>query len=108
MLILSRINLATAYRGRDRKSVTIPRGRTACGTENIGGARIFPNAIMPFLNWLLILSSAYPLGRAWRANRQTTLLQAVNWAIVAWAGWVGALCPHSDQQAVASVHYLAL
>jgi len=36
----------------------------------------------------LLLTGAYPLWRAWRANRQTTLRQAVVWAACAWAAWV--------------------
>jgi hypothetical protein len=39
--------------------------------------------------WLMVLTGAYPLWRAWLANRSTTLFQAVNWAIAAWAAWGG-------------------
>jgi hypothetical protein len=38
----------------------------------------------PFLMFLL---SAYPMGRAWQANRKTSLFQAMCWAIAAWAAW---------------------
>jgi hypothetical protein len=36
----------------------------------------------------LLLTGSYPLWRAWRANRATTLRQAVVWAGLAWAAWV--------------------
>lgn len=36
----------------------------------------------------LLLTAALPLARAWRANRGTSLVQAVHWAIAAWLGWV--------------------
>jgi hypothetical protein len=38
-----------------------------------------------------MLTAAYPFWLAWRANRRTTLLQAVNWAIGAWVAWLTAL-----------------
>src|SRR5947209_8235340 len=43
---------------------------------------------MLWLCTLCLLTGAYPLGRAYAANRQTTLRQAVLWAAGAWAGWV--------------------
>jgi hypothetical protein len=43
------------------------------------------------LCWLILLTGAYPLWLAWRANRGTTLLQAVNWSVGAWAAWLAAL-----------------
>src|SRR5260370_5873652 len=45
---------------------------------------------MHLLCWLILLTAAYPLWRAWQANRRTSLVQAVHWAIIAWAGWGGA------------------
>ena len=36
---------------------------------------------------LVWLTDVYPLWRAWQANRQTSLRQAVSWAIASWAGW---------------------
>src|SRR5262245_37385713 len=36
---------------------------------------------------LLFVTGAVPLWYAWRANRQTSLLQAVNWAVTAWTVW---------------------
>jgi hypothetical protein len=40
---------------------------------------------------LLLLSAAYPLWLAWQGNRGTSLLHAVGWAILAWAGWGGVM-----------------
>jgi hypothetical protein len=40
---------------------------------------------------VLVLTAAYPLWRAWTANRTTTLRHALGWAVAAWLGWVGAL-----------------
>jgi hypothetical protein len=59
--------------------------------------------------WLILMTGAYPLWRAWRANRRTSLLHAVNWAIGAWAVWCwalgsAALAPGGDLAA----RYLAL
>jgi hypothetical protein len=45
---------------------------------------------MPVVWGLLFLTGFYPLVEACRANRDTTLRQAVLWALVAWAAWVGA------------------
>jgi len=39
------------------------------------------------VSWLVVLSGAYPLARAWHANRATTLHQAICWAAAAWAAW---------------------
>jgi hypothetical protein len=40
------------------------------------------------LAWgLLLLTGIYPLGRAFRLNRHTTLRPALGWAILAWAAW---------------------
>lgn len=40
---------------------------------------------------LFFVTSAYPFGVAWRANRRTTLAQAVVWAVAAWVAWGGSL-----------------
>jgi hypothetical protein len=37
---------------------------------------------------LVLLGGFYPLCRAWRANRRTTLRPALAWAGCAWAAWV--------------------
>jgi hypothetical protein len=39
---------------------------------------------------LLLLTGFYPLWRAWRANRDTTIRPAVAWAAGAWAAWCAA------------------
>jgi hypothetical protein len=44
-------------------------------------------ATMMALSWVVLLTGAYPLGRAWWANRETTLVYAVGWAAAAWATW---------------------
>jgi hypothetical protein len=46
---------------------------------------------MAILSFLLLSSAAYPLWLVWRANRHTTLIHAVSWAIAAWAAWGGAI-----------------
>src|SRR5579862_8189958 len=39
---------------------------------------------------LLLASAAYPLWKAWQANRRTSLAHAVGWAVAAWAAWLAA------------------
>jgi hypothetical protein len=56
---------------------------------------------MTGLSAVLLLAGAYVLGRAWWANRQTTLGHAVGWSVAAWAAWTGAVLlawmrPESD------------
>ena len=59
--------------------------------------------------WLVLLTACYPLWRAWLANRPTTLLQAVNWSVVAWAAWACALVPGAaETPAGVALVYLAL
>ncbi len=59
---------------------------------------------------LALTMAAYPLFRAWRANRQTPLLQSVLWAAGAWVCWLlvfaGAALGHEDE--IAFGRYLAL
>jgi hypothetical protein len=43
---------------------------------------------MLWLCTLAVATAAWPLGRTWWANRQTTLLQAVLWAAGAWVAWL--------------------
>ena len=38
---------------------------------------------------LLLLTGAYPLGRAWLANRRSSLAHALAWAALAWLAWLG-------------------
>ncbi len=54
---------------------------------------------------LLLLTGFYPLWRAWRANRRTTLRHAIGWSTATWAAWVGAAGLGPD---AALVRYLAL
>jgi hypothetical protein len=65
---------------------------------------------MALVAWLILLTGAYPLWHAWRANRQTPLAQALAWAVAAWAAWATALAaewlrPADDPVAL---RYLAL
>jgi hypothetical protein len=46
---------------------------------------------MQRLCWLVFLSGAYPIWRAWLANRNTSLLHAVTWAGAAWVAWGGTI-----------------
>jgi hypothetical protein len=55
---------------------------------------------------LLFLTGAYPLWYAWRANRQTSLLQAVNWAVTAWTVW-GLTVAAAGTAHARLLHYLA-
>jgi hypothetical protein len=58
---------------------------------------------------LMFLSGAYPLWLAWRGNRRTTLLQAVNWSAAAWLGWVGMVALNGQGAARGEMaRYLAL
>src|SRR5437763_11762318 len=41
--------------------------------------------------WLLCVTGSYPLWRAWRGNRRTSLAHAVGWAAAAWTAWCGTL-----------------
>jgi hypothetical protein len=47
--------------------------------------------MMPIACGVLLVTGAYPLFEAWRANRRTALSHAVGWTFLAWAAWVGAL-----------------
>jgi hypothetical protein len=38
---------------------------------------------MALVAWLILLTGAYPLWHGWRANRETTLLPALAWALAA-------------------------
>jgi hypothetical protein len=44
---------------------------------------------MNLLAALLLLTALYPLAKALRANRRTTLRQPLLWALAAWAAWTG-------------------
>jgi hypothetical protein len=59
---------------------------------------------------LLFGSGAYPFWQAWRANRRTSLLPAVYWALAAWLAWGGTFAAVELGQAGAmdASRYLAL
>src|SRR6516165_3721446 len=42
---------------------------------------------MQVLGLVILLTSAFPIWQAWRANRARTLLHAIYWAILAWMAW---------------------
>jgi hypothetical protein len=65
---------------------------------------------MHLLCWFILLTAAYPLWRAWQANRRTSLVQAVHWAIIAWAGWgvAFAMANRASFSAAVAGSYLAL
>lgn len=44
---------------------------------------------MVVLAALLLLTGVYPLAKALRANRSTTLRQPLLWALLAWSAWAG-------------------
>jgi hypothetical protein len=59
--------------------------------------------------WLVFLAGAFPLDRAWRANRRTSLFSMMNWTIVAWLTWSWALALASKPgKDLALARYLAL
>jgi hypothetical protein len=58
---------------------------------------------------ILLLSGAYPLWKAWRANRATSLRDALGWACLAWLAWVGTLVALAGAASGAAVaRYLSL
>src|ERR1017187_10383750 len=64
---------------------------------------------MPILLAILIVSGAVPIGRAIWANRGTSLLHALVWAMIAWLMWgVAFLCDDLEGAAVQPVRYCAL
>jgi hypothetical protein len=65
---------------------------------------------MAVLAWVILVTGAYPLWRAWRANRRTTLRHTLAWALAAWAAWVVALLADWRGQAPGppAVRYFAL
>src|SRR5262249_61185707 len=67
--------------------------------------------LMPALFLALFLIGLYPLLRAWWANRQTTLFQALNWALAAWLAWILTLFvadPRGTPGQLDAARYLAL
>src|SRR5919201_4999463 len=65
---------------------------------------------MQVLCWLILVTGVYPLSRAWLANRRTSLLQSVHWAMLAWVAWGVTLAGADRWPAAAAAvgKYLAL
>jgi hypothetical protein len=65
---------------------------------------------MAVVAWVVLVTGAYPLGQAWRANRRTTLQWTLAWALAAWAAWAGALLADWSGPAAGTpaLRYLAL
>src|SRR5437764_12294899 len=61
---------------------------------------------MLWLSCAIVLTAVFPLVGAWRANRHTTLLQAVFWAGGAWAAWLLTLVAlaRGDEEAIPGRH----
>jgi hypothetical protein len=57
---------------------------------------------------LIFLTAAYPLYRAWQANRRTSLTHAVHWAVAAWAAWEIGICLGGRSPAGTMTLYAAL
>jgi hypothetical protein len=59
---------------------------------------------------LVWLTGLFPLWRAWQANRHTSLVQAVCWAIASWAAWGLAIAKAASGPSLATTAscYLAL
>ena len=55
---------------------------------------------MTWIGWILILTGPYPIVAAWRANRRTSLRDAVCWGGTAWLSWAGVGCHGSDLDAL--------
>ncbi len=68
------------------------------------------NNCMQTLCWLILLTGAYPLWQAWRANRRSSLVQSLYWAMLSWAMWGIAMATSVSWpvQATKSACYLAL
>lgn len=45
--------------------------------------------VMDVVAAVLLITGVYPLGKALRANRTTTLRQPLLWALLAWSSWIG-------------------
>jgi hypothetical protein len=61
-----------------------------------------------WLSWLALLSGAYPLWRAWRAEAAGSLRHAVGWLAAAWLGWLIAAAAGLLGEPSAPWRYLAL
>ena len=64
---------------------------------------------MRWIEIAVFLSGGIPLAWSWRANRHTTLVHALNWAVAAWLAWAGlALTPEEQGAGATTARYLAL
>ena len=65
---------------------------------------------MPTWSWIIVLTAAYPLARAWQANRHSSLVLAVSWGMGAWAAWLTAALVYCYGPAslVPGLRYLAV
>jgi hypothetical protein len=62
---------------------------------------------MDLIEGLIYLTSVYPLGRAWLANRNTTLVYTLSWVLAAWTAWAGVVFAASGP-ASTTARYVAL
>jgi hypothetical protein len=62
---------------------------------------------MDVLNAILWLAGLFPLMAAWQANRRTSLLHTIIWAIVAWAVW-GCVIWTAESPVATAIRYVAL
>ncbi|GIW78982.1 MAG: hypothetical protein KatS3mg105_0789 [Gemmatales bacterium] len=59
--------------------------------------------------FLVLLSAAIPVGRAWMANRRTSLFHTLNVVVAAWLAWLGAAAgPDPTNSASDVLSYVAL
>ncbi len=65
---------------------------------------------MQIICCLLLLTGAYPLWQSWQANRRTSLLASIYWAMLSWVAWVAAavIAMGSSAPATRASWYLAL
>jgi hypothetical protein len=66
---------------------------------------------MTLILFLLMLSGLVPLGRAWWANRHTSLVQTMHWTLTAWIAWLATLPfgqNYTTAEGVDPARYLAL
>jgi hypothetical protein len=64
---------------------------------------------MPTLYAILLLAGLWPLVKAWRANRTTSLFHAIHWGLAAWLAWCWALLVgEPDWAGLEPARYIAL
>src|SRR5437879_358684 len=62
--------------------------------------------LMNVIEALLCFTAIYPLARAWRASRGSTIVHALNWSVAAWLAWLAAMLLPSA--GAAALRYVAL